>query len=288
MIRQRSAPPRPMSSLVNRVVFYVLVAVVLVYLIFPLYWALTSSLKEEAELIQTPTTYWPTVLSFKNYEAVLSNPQIIKGLLNSTAIGLSVVALSLLFGSFAAFALGRLRFHGKRAVLYIILSMTLFPQIAVLPGLFKVVQDFGLYGNITGLITTYLVFTLPLTTWVLMTFYQSLPDEIEEAAFVDGATWFQTFRIIMLPLTVPAMVTTGLLAFIGSWNEYLYAISLTVTNPNAQPVTVAMANFRGTASAEPFGQIMAATVLITIPLLIIVFVFQHRIVTGLTAGAVKS
>jgi trehalose/maltose transport system permease protein len=281
--------PRNMSSAyLERLAFVATVIVVILYLTFPFYWAVVSSLKEETELIQTPTTYWPNKLSLKNYMSVFNNPQITRGLLNSSIIGISVVSLSLIFGSFAAYALGRLGFRGKRMILYIILSMTLFPQITVLPGLFKIAEDFGLYGNITSLIGTYLVFTLPLTIWVLMTFYRALPDEIEEAAFVDGATFFQTFRMILLPLTAPAMVTTGLLAFIASWNEYLFALSLTVTNPNAQPVTVAMANFRGVASAEPFGEIMAATVIVTIPLMVLVFIFQHGIITGLTAGAVKS
>ncbi len=287
MIRQRAAKTSS-SYLLERLGFAVVVLLVVLYLVFPFYWAVVSSLKEENELIQTPTTYWPNKISFSNYTAMFSNPQIGRGLINSTIIALSVVGLSLLFGSFAAYALGRLGFRGKRLVLYIILSMTLFPQIAVLPGLFKIVTDFGLYGNIISLISTYLVFTLPLTTWLLMTFYRSLPDELEEAAFVDGATFFQTFRIILLPLTAPAMVTTGLLAFIASWNEYLFALSLTVTNPGAQPVTVAMANFHAIASAEPFGEIMAATVIITIPLLIMVFIFQHGIIAGLTAGAIKS
>lgn len=273
---------------IGRAGFVLVIILTLIYIVFPFYWAFVSSLKPADELIQTPTTYWPTHITLTNYQAVLSDPQIIKGLINSGVISLSVVALSLIFGSLAAYALGRLKFRGKRIILYMMLSMTLFPQIAVLPGLFKIVEDFGLYGSILSLVTTYLVFTLPLTTWVLMVFYRSLPNDIEEAALVDGATFFQTFYIILLPLTAPAIVTTGLLAFIATWNEYLFALSFTVTNPDAQPVTVAMANFRGVvASAQPFGEIMAAAIIVTVPLLIIIFLFQHRIIAGLTAGAVK-
>ncbi len=276
------------QALVRKIALAALLLVVIVYLAFPFYWALISALKTENELIQPPATYWPQTISLANFQNVLSSPEILRGILNSALVAIGVVILSLTFGSFSAYALGRLHFRGKRFVLYIILSMTLFPQIAVLPGLFKVIADLGLYGNLTGLITTYLMFALPLTTWVLMTFYRNLPDEIEQAALVDGATLFQTFYMVLLPLTTPALVTTGLLAFIAAWNEYLFASSFTVTNPNAQTVTVAIANFRGVVShAEPFGEIMAATIIVTLPLLVLVLIFQRRIVYGLTAGAIK-
>jgi trehalose/maltose transport system permease protein len=173
-------------------------------------------------------------------------------------------------------------------VLYIILSMTLFPQISILPGLFTVINDLGLYGNILSLVLSYLIFTLPFTAWVLTSFFKTLPAELEQAAYVDGCTPFQTFYLILLPLTAPALVTTGLLAFIAAWNEYLFALTFTVTQPAAQTVTVAITNFTGIiARNEPFGEIMAASVIVTIPLLILVMIFQNRIVQGLTAGAVK-
>src|SRR5579859_3926187 len=279
---------RTTTYYLGRIGLAALLLLVIFYLAFPFYWALVSALKTENELIQPPATYWPQTISLENFQNVLSSPEILRGILNSAIVAGAVVVLSLTLGSFSAYALGRLHFRGKRPILYIILSMTLFPQIAVLPGLFKVMADLGLYGNLVGLIATYLMFALPLTTWVLMTFYRNLPDEIEQAALVDGATFFQTFYLVLLPLTTPALVTTGLLAFIAAWNEFLFASSFTVTNPSVQTVTVAIANFRGAVShAEPFGEIMAATIIVTVPLLILVLIFQRRIVYGLTAGAVK-
>jgi trehalose/maltose transport system permease protein len=283
MIQKRSS-----SFYLARIGFVITMGIVLFYLIFPFYWAFISSLKTENELIQPPATYWPQQITLENYRNVLSRPEILQGIINSAIVAGAVVVLSLTFGSFSAYALGRLQFRGKRPLLYIILSMTLFPQIAVLPGLFKIITDLRMYGSLWSLITTYLIFTLPLTTWILMTFYRSLPDELEQAALVDGATLFQTFYLILLPLTMPALVTTGLLTFIAAWNEYLFAASFTATSPNVQTVTVAIANFRGVLShAEPFGEIMAATIIVTLPLLVLVLIFQQRIIYGLTAGAVK-
>jgi trehalose/maltose transport system permease protein len=224
----------------------------------------------------------------QNFQAVFQNNKFLRGLLNSTVVSVVVVLMALTFGSFAAYALGRLKFRGKRWVLYVILSMTLFPQISILPGLFSVVNDLGLYGNITSMMVTYLIFTLPFTTWVLTSFFRTLPAELEQAALVDGCTPFQTFYKILLPLTAPALVTTGLLAFIAAWNEYLFALTFTLTQPAAETVTVAITKFTGViARNEPFGEIMAAAVVVTVPLVVLVLVFQRRIVQGLTAGAVK-
>lgn len=272
----------------GRYLFYFLLVVVFVYTVFPFYWALISALKLENEVIQTPATFIPRNLTLQNFEAVLRNDKFLRGLLNSSVVAITVVSTALVFGAFAAYALGRLKFRGKRFILYVILSMTLFPQISILPGLFAVVRELGLYGNITSMMVTYLIFTLPFTVWVLTAFFRALPVELEQAALVDGCTPFQTFYRILLPLTAPALVTTGLLAFIAAWNEYLFALTFTVTNPAAQTVTVAITNFTGViARNEPFGEIMAASVLVTIPLIILVMIFQNRIIAGLTAGAVK-
>lgn len=272
----------------GRIAFVLIVLLVLFYVVFPFYWALISALKTEAELITPPATLWPQNITFQNFQAVFQNDKFLRGLLNSTVVAICVVALALVIGSFAAYALGRIPFRGKRLTLYLILSMTLFPQIAVLPGLFVVVNQLGMYGSITSLIFSYLIFTLPFTTWVMTSFFRTLPAELEQAAFVDGATPFQTFRMILLPLTAPALVTTGLLAFIAAWNEYLFALTFTLSNPSADTITVAIAKFTGViARNEPFGEIMAASVVVTVPLIILVVIFQRRIVAGLTAGAVK-
>ncbi len=271
----------------GRIFFYLLIGVIFVYLMFPFYWAIVSALKTQAELIQTPATLWPQNPVLTNFAAVLSNDRFLRALLNSTIVAGSVTLLSLVVGSFAGYALGKMRFRGKEPSLYVILAMTMFPQIAVLAGLYAVIRVLGMPA-IPSMILSYMLFTLPFTVWVLTSFFRGLPDSLLQAAQVDGATLFQSFRLVLLPLTAPAMVTTGLLAFIQAWNEYLFALTFTVIDPPARTVPVAIALFTGEiARQEPFGEIMAAAVIVTIPLVVLVLVFQQRIVAGLTAGAVK-
>ena len=277
---------RGASRVVGRVLFYLLIAVIFVYLMFPFYWAIVSALKTQAELIRTPATLWPDDPVLTNFRAVLSSVTFRRALLNSTIVASAVTVLSLIVGSFAGYALGKMRFRGKTPSLYVILAMTMFPQIAVLAGLYAVIRVLGTPA-IPSMILSYLLFTLPFTVWVLTSFFRGLPDSLLQAAQVDGATLFQAFRLVLLPLTAPAMVTTGLLAFIQAWNEYLFALTFTVIDPPARTVPVAIALFTGTVRRqEPFGEIMAAAVIVTIPLVVLVLVFQQRIVAGLTAGAV--
>jgi trehalose/maltose transport system permease protein len=198
------------------------------------------------------------------------------------------VVTSLVIGSFAAYALGRLQFRGRTIMLYAVLAMTMFPQISILSGLFAIVNDLGLYGTLGAMIATYPILTLPFTVWTLTTFFRGLPAELEQASLVDGATTFQTFYMILLPLTAPALVTTGLLAFISAWNEFLFALTFTSIAPEARTVPVAIAVFSGQVSRQdPIAEIMAASVVVTVPLIVLVLIFQRRIVEGLTAGAVK-
>jgi trehalose/maltose transport system permease protein len=271
----------------SRIGFYLLVVLIAVYTLFPFYWALNSSFKTEQDIIN-PAKYLPTNPTLINYQAVFQNDNFIRALANSTMVSGLTVLLALIVGSFAAYALGRLRFRGRTAMLYAVLSMTMFPQISVLSGLFAIVKDLNVFGTQMALIVSYPIFTLPFTVWVLTNFFRGLPAEIEQAALVDGATTFQTFRLVLLPLTAPALVTTGLLAFIAAWNEYLFALTFTVTNVNARTVPVAIALFSGRiAREEPIAEVMAAAMVVTFPLLALVLVFQNRIVAGLTAGAVK-
>ena len=282
------------QKIIGRVFFWGLIALTALYMLFPFYWAINSSLKTENQLQMTPATFLPRdretlklAPTLRNYIAVFHNEKFLTGLKNSVIVATTTTALSLLFGSFAAFALGKLRFKGKTPSLYVILSMTMFPQIAVLTGLYAVIRTLRI-SAIPSMILSYLIFTLPFTVWVLTSFFKGLPDEIMQSAQVDGATPFQTFRMILLPLTAPALVTTGLLAFINAWNEYLFALTFTTIEVNARTVPVAIALFTGEISfQEPFGEIMAAAVLVTIPLLVLVLIFQRRIIAGLTAGAVK-
>lgn len=278
---------RGFASPISSALFWLLVIAILVYLLFPFYWALISALKTERELIQAPATYFPRDISFANFTSVLGNERFLRGLLNSTIVAGAVTLLSLLAGSFAGYALGKLRFRGKSPTLYMILAMTMFPQIAVLAGLFAVMRLFGIPA-LLGMTLSYLIFTLPFTVWVLNAFFRGLPASLLQAAQVDGATTLQSFWLVLLPLTAPALVTTGLLAFVKAWNEYLFALTFTAIEREARTVPVAIALFTGeTAYQEPFGEIMAAAILVTIPLILLVLLFQRRIVEGLTAGAVK-
>jgi trehalose/maltose transport system permease protein len=274
-------------SFLQRLVFYFLVAFIAVYALFPFYWAFTTSFKTENEMFRR-ASYIPQEPTMKNYEYVVRDNKFFVALRNSAFVAGLTSVLSLLVGSFAAYALGRMRFRGRTVLLYLVLSMTMFPAISILSGLYTVVPQFGLFGTPFALVLTYPVFTLPFTVWVLTAFFRGLPAEIEQAAIIDGASYMQTFRLLLLPLTAPALVTTGLLSFVSSWNEYLFALNFTITNPSAQTVTVAIAQFSGVESLqEPIAEIMAAAMIVTIPLVVLVLIFQNRIVDGLTAGAVK-
>lgn len=279
---------------VSDTAFYMLLLLIVVYLLFPFYWALNSSLKTEAQLQMSPATMLPrdpatgaVSPSLGNYIAVLGDATFIRGLVNSTIVATCSTLLALTAGAFAGFALGKLRFRGRKVSLSLILAMTMFPQVTILSGLYAVINTLGLNAYVS-MVFSYLLFTLPFSTWVLTSFFRDLPSELLKAAEVDGATPFQAFRLILLPLTAPALVTTGLLSFICAWNEYLFALTFTSIDPSARTVPVAIALFTGAVSRqEPFGEIMAAAVLVTIPIVALVLVFQRRIVAGLTAGAVK-
>ena len=275
-----------LGKIVNRVLFWVLVVFLIIYTVFPFFWAVISSIKPNAELFATPVSYWPSAINWTFYQFVLDNGDFLRALRNSVVVSFSTVLLSLAFGSFCAYAMGRLKFRGRTPVLYLILSMTMFPQIAILGSLYQMISSAGLFDRLPALIIAYLTFTLPFTVWVLTNFFKALPGELEEAALVDGATPFQTFLQVLLPLAAPGLVTTGLLAFIAAWNEYLYA--LTFTQTRARTVQPAIASFTGNTQFElPWGNILAASVLVTLPLVVLVLIFQRKILAGLTAGAVK-
>jgi trehalose/maltose transport system permease protein len=280
---------RTQSYYLSRTLFYIVLAIIFVYIVFPFYWAFRSSITPDGELFVTPVHYWPAAPTFAHYEQVFGDGQFVRALGNSTFVAVTSTVLSLFIGTVGAYALGRFRFRGRLPVMYLILSMTMFPSIAILGSLFDLVRRFGLYNNLLSLVITYLVFTLPFTVWVLTSFFQSLPKELEEAAYVDGCTPLQTLYKVMLPLVAPGMVTTGLLAFIAAWNEFLFAVSFLQTPENR---TVPLAIFLFATSSGggyeiPWGAIMAGTIVVTIPLIVLTLIFQNRIISGLTAGAVK-
>ena len=277
---------------IGNIFFYLLIIIIAIYLIFPFYWALISALKSESELVRTPATFFPLDPTLINFRAVLSNTDFLRGILNSLIVAGITTILALLIGAFAGYALGKLRFRGRTPSLYVILAMTMFPQVAILSGLFQVINavqnNASWVPTLLLLIITYLVFTLPFTVWVLTAFFRGLPVSLLQAAQVDGANYNQTFWNILLPLTAPALATTGILAFIGAWNEYLFALTFTLQDPGSRTVPVAISQLSGRiARQEPVGEIMAGALVITVPLIILVLIFQNRIVEGLTAGAVK-
>ncbi len=275
----------PRRRWLRPLVLWTAVAAICVFCLLPFYWLVNVSLKTGADLSQADLL--PPSPSLDNYSSVFENDDFTSALRNSVIITTVTTALALVFGSFAAYALARLRFRFKFLVLAIVLSISTFPPIAIAAPIFKLWTDIGLYNTYTGLIVPYLTFALPLAIYILASFFKEIPKELEEAALVDGATHFQAFRKVVLPLAAPGLVTAGLLTAFFVWNEFLLAVTLT-SSPSAFTVPVAVANFTGSTEFEvPLGTISAASVIITIPLVLLVILFQKRIVAGMTAGAVK-
>lgn len=264
---------------------YLAVALIVLYAVFPFYYAVITSLKTGAALFRVD--YFPFSWDWQNYRAVFTQQPFGHNILNSVAVALVVVALSLLLGTLAAYALSRIAFRGRGLLLATILAVSMFPQVAVLSGMFEMIRTLGLYNRLPGLMISYLILTLPFTVWVLTTFMRELPKELEEAAIVDGASPWTLVTRIFLPLLWPAMVTTGLLAFIQAWNEFLFALTFTLTD-DQRTVPVSIALISGGSQYElPWGNIMAASVVVTLPVVLLVLIFQRRIIAGLTAGALK-
>jgi trehalose/maltose transport system permease protein len=283
---QRTLTQKRIVELVTRGLFWLLILAIAFYTMAPFAYAISISFRTNAQVLVS-ARYLPESLKLINYQNLLEDRDFMRTMFNSSVVATVTVLLALVVGSFAAYALGRVQFRGRMIVMYLVLAMTMFPQISILSGLFAIVTQLNIFGSTAALMFTYPIFTLPFTVWVLTSFFQGLPAEIEQAALVDGATPFQTFWRILVPLTAPALVTTGLLAFIASWNEYLFALTFTLVNKSAQTVPVAIANFSGYGFEVPVADRAAATVVVTIPVLVLVLIFQRRIIEGLTAGAVK-
>jgi trehalose/maltose transport system permease protein len=272
-------------KIIGSTLFYLLVTAIVVYTIFPFYWAIVSSLKEGSALYKVD--FLPPKPEWGNYTAIFKEQPFGKNILNSLVVAVSVVAISLALSVTASYALGRINFRGRTPLLLVVLSVSMFPQVAVLSGMFELVSWLGIYDRLWSLSLSYMILTLPFTTWVLTTFMRELPKELEEAALVDGAKPLTIITKVFLPLLGPAMATTGLLAFIAAWNEFMFAITFTLSNER-RTVPVAIALISGASRFElPWGRVMAASVIVTVPLVILVLIFQRRIVSGLTAGAVK-
>ncbi|MET0144667.1 MAG: carbohydrate ABC transporter permease [Ilumatobacteraceae bacterium] len=261
--------------------------VIAVWCLLPFYWMVVTSFRDVGFTFDP--TPWFTHFTLANYETAFSTAlgnHLGRALLNSLIIGGTVTIIALLVGTSAAYALARLEFRGKSLIAGAILAASMFPGVALISPLFQLFTDIGWMGSYQALILPSISFVLPLTVYTLASFFREMPWDLEEAARIDGCTRVQAFRRIILPLAAPAVFTTAILAFISSWNEYL--ISSQLSSDATQPVTVAIAGFQGSVPhQEPYTAVMAAGTIVTIPLVILVLVFQRRIVAGLTAGGVK-
>jgi multiple sugar transport system permease protein len=260
---------------------------ILVWALFPLLWMVSLSFKDPNTFRSSTPTFFPKEWVWTNYDTVFSDSLFTSALRNSVGIALIATLLSVIVAMFAAYAIARLEFPGKKLLLSMALAIAMFPQAALVGPLFNMWRNLGIYDTWIGLIIPYLTFALPLSIWTMSAFFRQIPWEMEQAAQVDGATAWQAFRKVIVPLAAPGVFTTAILTFFFCWNEFLLAISLTSTD-RARTVPAALSFFTGASQFQsPVTAIMAASVVVTIPVVILVLVFQRRIVAGLTAGAVK-
>jgi multiple sugar transport system permease protein len=272
-------------SALNMVLFYVFLVIFVLVSVFPLLWVFKMSIVTKSELYATPPTFLPQNLSGAEWAQVLGDSTFQQALVNSTIIATVTTVICLFFGSIAAYAISRLRFRFKSAVMTLILAISFFPAVAIIAPLFIQYTQLGLIDTYWSVIITDTVFALPLTIWLLVAFFRELPVDLEDAARVDGATTIQAFRKVIVPLAAPGVFTTAILTFIYAWNEFLFANTF-LFDESTQPVTVVIPNF-ATVYTVDYGAQAAASVIVTVPLVILVLIFQRRIVSGLTAGAVK-
>jgi trehalose/maltose transport system permease protein len=292
-VEKLAHPKRPARQRLGVVASYVGMGFIVLYCIIPFYWMVVSSLRLPSEGLSTE--FIPNPASVENFKAVFSPVNNFgRALINSVIVAGTATILTLIFGIIAAYALARLRFRGKVLVLWLIMACSMFPIIILIPPLLKLFSSTEPFTWFPYWVNTYqavilpsLSFALPLAVWNLTAFFKQLPVELEQAAMVDGCTPGVAFRKVILPLAAPGVFTTAIIVFIGAWNEFLVALTF-LQDKNMQTATVAISKFTGTTGFDtPYGTIMAAGVIVTVPLIGAVLVFQRRIVAGLTAGGVK-
>lgn len=261
---------------------------IVIYALFPIAWIISLSLKSSADI--SNGQFLPTALSWENYQSILvgdASELFLPALRNSFGICIIATAISSVLAMFAAYAIARIDFRGKRIILSTALAVAIFPVIAIATPLYNLWREVGLYDTWPGLILPYLSLTLPISIWTLSAFFREIPWEMEQAAQVDGATPWQAFRKVIVPLAAPGVFTTAIIAFFLAWNDFVYGITLTSTEAS-RPVPAALGLFSGASQFEsPTGPIAAAALIVTIPVVVLVLIFQRRIVAGLTNGAVK-
>jgi len=272
----------------EKVLWWVIGLLIVAYALVPVAWIVSLSLKRGADL--SSQTFLPPDPTTENYELILSGSAsdlFLPALRNSIGISLIATLIAVVLAMFAAYAIARLEFPGKKVILTTALAVAIFPVISIVTPLFNVWRTIGLYDTWPGLIIPYMSLTLPISIWTLSAFFREIPWEMEQAAQVDGATSWQAFRKVIVPLAAPGVFTTAIIAFFIAWNDFVYGISLTSTEAS-RPVPAALALFTGASQfEEPTGAISAAAVIVTIPVVVLVLIFQRRIVAGLTNGAVK-
>jgi multiple sugar transport system permease protein len=260
---------------------------ILVWCLLPVAWIISLSFKSVEETSTGSPQFLPKDPTGENYSAILDNGDFTRALLNSFGISLIATVLSVIFATLAAYAIARLEFKGKRLVLSMALAIAMFPVVSLVGPLFDMWRTFGLFDTWPGLIIPYMTFTLPLAIWTLSAFFREIPWEMEQAAQVDGATSWQAFRKVIVPLAAPGVFTAAILTFFFAWNEFVLAISLTSTTAS-RTVPAQMSFFVGPDPFNPpYSQLATASVIVTIPVIVIVLLFQRKIVAGLTSGAVK-
>jgi multiple sugar transport system permease protein len=269
----------------NTVLFYVFLVVFVLVSMFPLIWIFKMSIVTKSELFASPPTILPNNPTPESYGTIFGDSSFQRALINSSIISGVTTVICLFFGSICAYAIARLRFRFKSFVMTLILAISFFPAVAIIAPLFIQYSQVGLIDTYWAAIITDVVFALPLTIWILVAFFRELPKDLEEAARVDGATTVQAFQKVIVPLAAPGVFTTAILTFIFAWNEFLFANTF-LFDESTQPVTVVIPQFATTYTTD-FGAQAAAAVVVTVPLVILVLIFQRRIVSGLTAGAVK-
>jgi multiple sugar transport system permease protein len=260
---------------------------VILWALVPVWWIVALSFKAPAEIGTDGGSLWPREWTIQNYAGIFRTSEFTRALLNSVGIAAISTAIAVVLATMAAYAIARLRFPGKRLLIGMSLLVAMFPQISLVSPLFDIERRLGIFDSWIGLIVPYMTFSLPLGIYTLSAFFREIPWELEKAAMMDGATQFQAFRRVIAPLAAPGIFTTAILVFIFCWNDFLFAISLTSTT-RARTVPAAIAFFTGSSQFEqPIGSVAAAAVVITVPVVLFVLLFQRRIVSGLTSGAVK-
>ncbi|MCU9994686.1 carbohydrate ABC transporter permease [Mobiluncus mulieris] len=262
------------------------ILLIVLYCLAPFYWMLVSSLRKPTQIFET--SLWPRELTIENYQAVFDPSRgFMQALINSTIVSAVTTVIALVIATFAAYALARLEFRGKSVILILVVATSMFPLVAIVVPLLKLFTDWEWTNTYQAMIVPNLSFALPLAVWNLTSFFRMMPAELEQAAMVDGCTPAQAFRRVILPLAAPGMFTTAILIFISAWNEFLIAVTM-INDPNIQTAPVAISKFGGVSQFEtPYGSQMAAGVVVTIPLVLLVLFFQRRIVAGLAAGSLK-